>query len=112
MDDLRQAAIDTLLGNSIDVDQLNNDWSHYLDIFDNCCLELIPMKPPNIQLQLATHPDFLYATALYNLARFVVLACSFTFGKHTAELYLQSLIQLHFTLLQANLYVKRYLFLC
>ncbi|XP_071556222.1 phosphatidylinositide phosphatase SAC2 isoform X1 [Temnothorax nylanderi] len=70
MDDLRQAAIDTLLGNSIDVHQLNNDWSHYLDILDNCCLELIPMKPPNIQLQLATHPDFLYATALYNLARY------------------------------------------
>ncbi|CAL1673573.1 unnamed protein product [Lasius platythorax] len=70
MDDLRQAAIDTLLGNPIDVDQLNNDWSHYLDIFDNCCLELIPMKPPNIQLQLTTHPDFLYATALYNLARY------------------------------------------
>lgn len=99
MDDLRQAAIDTLLGNPIDVDQLNNDWSHYLDIFDNCCLELIPMKPPNIQLQLATHPDFLYATALYNLARFVVLACNFTFGKHMAEMYLQSLISLHFTLL-------------
>lgn len=71
MDDLRQAAIDTLLGNSIDVNRLNDDWSHYLDILDNCCLELIPMKPPNIQLELTTHPDFLYATALYNLARFV-----------------------------------------
>ncbi|XP_032679990.1 phosphatidylinositide phosphatase SAC2 isoform X1 [Odontomachus brunneus] len=70
MDDLRQAAIDTLLGNPIDVDRLNNDWSHYLDILDNCCLELIPMKPPNIQLQLATHPDFLYVTALYDLARY------------------------------------------
>lgn len=71
MDHLRQAAIDTLLGNPIDVDQLNNNWSHYLNILDNCCLELIPMKPPNIQLQLATHPDFLYANVLYNLARFV-----------------------------------------
>lgn len=71
MDDLRQSAIDTLLGNPIDVDQLNNDWSHYLDIFDNCCLELIPMKPPNVQLQIATLPDFLYATALYDLLRFV-----------------------------------------
>ncbi|XP_020298278.1 phosphatidylinositide phosphatase SAC2 isoform X2 [Pseudomyrmex gracilis] len=70
MDDLRQSAIDTLLGNPIDVDQLNNDWSHYLDIFDNCCLELIPMKPPNVQLQIATLPDFLYATALYNLLRY------------------------------------------
>ncbi|XP_011329507.1 phosphatidylinositide phosphatase SAC2 isoform X2 [Ooceraea biroi] len=70
MDDLRQAAIDTLLGNPIDVAQLNTDWSHYLDILDNCCLELMPIKPPNIQLQLATLPDFLYATALYNLARY------------------------------------------
>ncbi|XP_012222775.2 phosphatidylinositide phosphatase SAC2 isoform X1 [Linepithema humile] len=70
MDNLRQAAIDTLLGNPIDVDQLNNNWSHYLNVLDNCCLELIPMKPPNIQLQLATHPDFLYANALYNLARY------------------------------------------
>ncbi|KAK2581072.1 hypothetical protein KPH14_006114 [Odynerus spinipes] len=70
MDDLRQAAIDTLLGNPINVDQLNNDWSHYLDILDNCCLELIPTKPPNIELQLATHPEFLYATAMCNLARY------------------------------------------
>lgn len=72
MDDIRQAAIDTLLGNPIDVNQLNTDWSHYLDILDNCCLELIPAKPPNIELQLATHPDFLYASAMYDLARFVL----------------------------------------
>ncbi|OAD59920.1 Phosphatidylinositide phosphatase SAC2 [Eufriesea mexicana] len=69
MDDIRQAAIDTLLGNPIDVNQLNTDWSHYLDILDNCCLELIPAKPPNIELQLATYPDFLYASAMYRLAR-------------------------------------------
>ncbi|CAK9808185.1 Phosphatidylinositide phosphatase SAC2 [Anthophora quadrimaculata] len=70
MDDIRQAAIDTLLGNPIDVNQLNTDWSHYLDILDNCCLELIPAKPPNIELQLATHPEFLYASAMYDLARY------------------------------------------
>ncbi|XP_076758366.1 phosphatidylinositide phosphatase spermathreecae isoform X1 [Xylocopa sonorina] len=70
MDDIRQAAIDTLLGNSIDVNQLNTDWSHYLDILDNCCLELIPAKPPNIELQLATYPDILYVTAIYHLARY------------------------------------------
>lgn len=72
MDDMRQAAIDTLLGNPIDVNQLNTDWSHYLDILDNCCLELIPVKPPNIELQLATYPDILYASAMYDLARFVL----------------------------------------
>lgn len=72
MDDIRQAAIDTLLGNPIDVNQLNTDWSHYLDILDNCCLELIPAKPPNIELQLATYSDFLYASAMYDLARFVL----------------------------------------
>ncbi|XP_060825079.1 phosphatidylinositide phosphatase SAC2 isoform X1 [Bombus pascuorum] len=70
MDDMRQAAIDTLLGNPIDVNQLNTDWSHYLDILDNCCLELIPVKPPNIELQLATYPDILYASAMYDLARY------------------------------------------
>ncbi|KAF3429898.1 hypothetical protein E2986_07266 [Frieseomelitta varia] len=68
MDDIRQAAIDTLLGNPVDVNQLNTDWSHYLDILDNCCLELIPVKPPNIELQLATYPDILYASAMYDLA--------------------------------------------
>ncbi|KOX67473.1 Phosphatidylinositide phosphatase SAC2 [Melipona quadrifasciata] len=69
MDDIRQAAINTLLGNPVDVNQLNTDWSHYLDILDNCCLELIPVKPPNIELQLATYPDILYASAMYDLAR-------------------------------------------
>ncbi|XP_029034704.1 phosphatidylinositide phosphatase SAC2 isoform X1 [Osmia bicornis bicornis] len=70
MDDIRQAAIDTMLGNPIDVNQLNTDWSHYLRILDYCCVELIPAKPPNIELQLATYPDFLYASAMYNLARY------------------------------------------
>lgn len=85
MDDLRQAAIETLLGNPIDVDQLNNDWSHYLDILDNCCLELIPTKPPNIELQLATHPEFLYATAMCNLARFVFCCQNEKFVKSVYE---------------------------
>ncbi|XP_029675642.1 phosphatidylinositide phosphatase SAC2 isoform X1 [Formica exsecta] len=92
MDDLRQAAIDTLLGNPIDVDQLNNDWSHYLDIFDNCCLELIPMKPPNIQLQLATHPDFLYATALYNLARYYLNRFKDVYRQATIDMMLGNLV--------------------
>lgn len=72
LDDIRQAAIDISLGYSIDTDQLNIDWSHYLDILDNCCLDLIPAKPPKIELQLNTHPDILYATAMYNLTRFVI----------------------------------------
>ncbi|XP_012287768.1 phosphatidylinositide phosphatase SAC2 isoform X2 [Orussus abietinus] len=71
LDDLRQAAVDILLGNPISVDQLNGDyWSHRLQVIDNCCLELIPTKPPDIQLQLATHPDFLFANAVYHLARY------------------------------------------
>ncbi|XP_076677139.1 phosphatidylinositide phosphatase spermathreecae isoform X2 [Andrena cerasifolii] len=70
MDDKRQAAIDILLGNPIDVNQLNIDWSHYLDILDNCCHELIPAKPSYVELQLATHPEFLYASVMYDLARY------------------------------------------
>lgn len=71
LDDIRQAAIDILLGNTVNTDQLNIDWSHYLDILDNCCLELIPAKPPKIEIQLNTHADILYATAMFNMTRFV-----------------------------------------
>ncbi|XP_016841038.1 phosphatidylinositide phosphatase SAC2 isoform X1 [Nasonia vitripennis] len=70
LDDIRQATIDVLLGYPIDLDQLNDDWSHYLNIIDNCCLELIPAKPPNIQVQLTTHPEFIYANIMFDLARY------------------------------------------
>ncbi|KAI4487595.1 hypothetical protein M0804_005744 [Polistes exclamans] len=92
MDDLRQAAIDTLLGNIINVDQLNYDWSHYLDILDNCCLELIPTKPPNIELQLATHPEFLYATAMYNLARYYLNRFKDVYRQATIDMMLGNAI--------------------
>ncbi|KAJ8686238.1 hypothetical protein QAD02_022032 [Eretmocerus hayati] len=70
LDDIRQATIDVLLGYPINLEQLNDDWFHYLNIIDNCCLELIPAKPPNIQLQLTTHPEFLYANIMFNFARY------------------------------------------
>ncbi|XP_031844810.1 phosphatidylinositide phosphatase spermathreecae isoform X1 [Nomia melanderi] len=70
MDEMRQAAIDTLLGNPINVNELNLDWSHYLDIFDNCCNELIPVKLTSVELHLATYPDFIYASAIYHLVRY------------------------------------------
>ncbi|XP_015433171.1 PREDICTED: phosphatidylinositide phosphatase SAC2 [Dufourea novaeangliae] len=70
LDDIRQAAIDTLLGNPINFNELKLDWSHYLDIFDHCCNELIPVKPTSIELQIATYPDFIYASAMYYLVRY------------------------------------------
>ncbi|KAF3429899.1 hypothetical protein E2986_07266 [Frieseomelitta varia] len=88
MDDIRQAAIDTLLGNPVDVNQLNTDWSHYLDILDNCCLELIPVKPPNIELQLATYPDILYASAMYDLARYYLNRFKDVYRQGTIDLML------------------------
>ncbi|XP_078033429.1 phosphatidylinositide phosphatase spermathreecae isoform X1 [Augochlora pura] len=70
MDDIRQVAIDILLGNPINVNDLNTNWLHYLDIFDNCCNEIIPMITTSIELQLATYPEFLYARAMYYLVRY------------------------------------------
>ncbi|XP_034939249.1 LOW QUALITY PROTEIN: phosphatidylinositide phosphatase SAC2 [Chelonus insularis] len=70
LDETRQAAIDITLGSAIDIQKFNNNWLHYLDIIDHCCLELIPAKPPNIQLQLANHPEFLFATIICKIVRY------------------------------------------
>ncbi|XP_046476213.1 phosphatidylinositide phosphatase SAC2 isoform X1 [Neodiprion pinetum] len=69
-DDLRQAAIDILLGYPILIDELKRDWSDYLDIIDNCSRELIPIQPPPIELIIANWPEFLYANAMYHLGRY------------------------------------------
>ncbi|KAK0159400.1 hypothetical protein PV328_010279 [Microctonus aethiopoides] len=70
LDETRQAAIDITLGYNIEYQHYKNEWLHYLNIIDNCCLELIPIKPPNIQLIIATYPEIQFATAIYPLARY------------------------------------------
>lgn len=69
LDETRQAAIDITLGYNIEYQHYKNEWLHYLNIIDNCCLELIPIKPPNIQLIISTYPEIQFATAIYPLAR-------------------------------------------
>ncbi|XP_063992815.1 phosphatidylinositide phosphatase SAC2 isoform X1 [Diachasmimorpha longicaudata] len=70
LDATRQAAIDLTVGIQVDVEGLRDDWLHYLQIINNCCVELIPVKPPNLRLFIAEYPDILFASLVFNISRY------------------------------------------
>ncbi|XP_044583408.1 phosphatidylinositide phosphatase SAC2 isoform X1 [Cotesia glomerata] len=70
LDETYQAAIDITLGNPIDIEKLKTSYLHSLHILDNCCVELIPVKPPNIELQFLNHSEILLATNIYTFMRY------------------------------------------
>ncbi|XP_058798092.1 phosphatidylinositide phosphatase SAC2 isoform X2 [Phymastichus coffea] len=92
MDDIRQATIDVLLGYPINLEHLKDDWSHYLNVFDNCCLELIPIKPPNIQFLLATHPEYLYVNIMFKLTRYYLNRFKDVYRQATIDMMLGNVV--------------------